>query len=222
MPTKRFLSLDLEFPMDTDGCEGPAYKVTYRRADTRSEKQKERDRQRAIERLEIYRATMADPEKRYQFEKDQQVHSTAVRMQRDPRYGHWSLRELERHVRSFIGNAAEPLILRKGSKTADEDGSGRKRRPQVSGRTRRVESNAEAGNFTRKFFDPSFISLIRNTRASRTVDDADALDGKRTMSQADLAQMVNRPVADIQNLENGTLPYDGYLKSLLIWKLGLD
>jgi len=160
---------------------------------------------------------MADPERRYKYERDQDIRHRVRRLQRDPRFQGWSKRQLWRYVDGYLGRADEPLILRNPKLLKEEGG------PKTQSGSRRVaeiERRAAEGNYQIKEYTKEFIDLIKSARCRRMLPTDDG--GERPMTQEDLAKLVNVNANVIRDFEAGKLTYDSALKTKLVWKLGLE
>lgn len=82
-------------------------------------------------------------------------------------------------------------------------------RREADAKARRLEQQEADGDYEVKMFDRNFIQKMIQKRIEL---------GK---SQKEMAFMLNRPESLLAKFEKGELPFDGGLKSLLIWKLGL-
>jgi len=149
----------------------------------------------------------SDPMKRYYTDRKNEIRRRVAQLSKDPKYYGMSQNHLRRYVASNMGNHDEPVIISKHKRERDE--SSEPRRGGGNG-SRRLEQNAEDGNLSIKRFDRAFIDRIKSTRVARE------------LSQEDLAKMINRNKNEIRDFENGTLAFDGSLKSVLIWKFGLS
>lgn len=169
-------------------------------------------RQRRAEKRESeLKAIMSDPVTAYQYERDMEIRRRMRRLEHDPKFGRYSQRELERYVTSYMGNAAEPLILKKLSSSSSAPHGNSANRQAL-----KVERNAEEGNLSApKAFTSDFIQRVKSTRQNRTNTDG------TPMTQKDLAMLVNRHENIIKDFEKGELAFDSALKALLVWKLGL-
>ena len=191
--------------------EDPTFQVVHYRNPYVSEEEREatarRRYRRAIEEAEI----MADPLKRYHHERRAEIRRRVAQYSKNPKFYGVSQNELRRYVTAEMGNHDEPQIISKTRRDGDGNPVENKprRRGGGTGRERRIERNAEAGNLTVKEFGKEFIDKIKTIRTARN------------LTQEDLAKMVNRTKNEIQALEKGELVFDGGLKSKLIWKLGL-
>jgi hypothetical protein len=221
-------------PDPTPDCYGETgyTTVTYRKLRT-PEEIKER-RKNAAKREADIDFIMSHPVSRYRYERENHINSTVKRLEKniptmlnkyvldfrspkrksyDPNYSR-TTEALYHYVRNYIGNEGEPTVLL-AIKTADElrkeEADKALHKKRGTRRERILEQNAEDGVFVApKEFTEDFISKIVKTR------------NLRNLSQKDLAMLVNRPERDIRDLEAGNMPFDGGLKSLLIWKLGLQ
>lgn len=213
--TRKYYSPDPE--ADENGQTGYTI-VSYRRPRTEREIQTRRRNaeKRALELEEI----MADPVTAYRYERDQEIKSRYLRLERDPKFAALGRSAILRYIRSYMGNDGEPMILKNPSMADD-----RKKKVEVrvaggrnrgSRHDREVEQNAEEGNLKTVLFDPAFIERVKSARMNRV--DADG----KVMTQKELGMLINRTESVIADLEQGLLPYSGGLKALLTWKLGLN
>lgn len=184
-------------------------RVTYRKPITEEERKlRAARRKREEEDLDFI---MADPMRKYRHEREQEIRRKVARFSKDPKYYQWSQAQLYAYVRGFMGNEGEPVVWKKAKSEEEIQKEKLKRREQrraTRRRERELERRAEEGDFSVKEFDSEFIARVIKTR------------NDREMTQKDLAKTVNRPEGVIRDLEAGKLPFDGGLKSLLIWKLG--
>lgn len=189
--------------------------VEYKRYPDINMREVKAKREKAKKREAELEEIMAHPLSRYRYEKEQKIRCVVKRLQKDPKWYKYSESELYRYVRGYIGNMDEPIVWTK-AKTEAELQKERADKMQKRGarrgtrRTQKLEQDAEDGNFTKKVFDQEFIDRVRSIRESRK------------MTQKDLAMLINKPEGYIRDFELGKLDYDGGLKSILIWKLGIQ
>jgi hypothetical protein len=184
--------------------------VTYSKPMTEEERVERR--KRAAAREEELDIIMSHPMTRFKYEREQKIEQTVKRLMKDPQNSKKTAKQLYQYVRGYLGNEGEPVIFIK-PKTSEqilEEKKIFKQKRQNDKREREIERNAEMGIFEIKEFDADFIASITKTRT------------QRKLSQKDLAMIVNQSERDIRDLEAGNLPFNGGLKSLLIWKLGLN
>lgn len=198
-------------PSTEPDCNGETgyTRVTYKRPMT-VEQRKLRAELRKKEQEDLD-YIMSDPMRRYKYERDMEIDRKVKRFSRDPKFYQWTQAQLYAYVRGFMGNEGEPVIWKKPKSEEEiqkEKLERREQRRATRRREREMERRAEEGDFTMKEFDAEFIARMIKTR------------NDRKMTQKDLAKVVNRPEGVIRDLEAGKLPFDGGLKSLLIWKLG--
>lgn len=203
--TKKWYTPDPE--PDCNGETG-YMRVTYRKPITEEERKLRAARRKQEQ--EDLDFIMADPMRRYQYERDQEIQRKVVRFSKDPKYYQWTQAELYAYVRGFMGNQGEPVVWKKPKSEEEIQKEKLERREQKRStrRERDLERHAEEGNFVVKEFDSEFIARVIKAR------------NNREMTQKDLAKMVNRPESVIRDLETGKLPFDSGLKVLLMWKLG--
>jgi len=166
-------------------------------------------------------AIMADPVKRWNYERRQDIYATAQRLMREPRFHGWTFREVRAYVNGYKSRSGEPTVLLNPNANDKptvlaKSGKGR----AGSRREAAIERRAEDGIFTQKEFSREFVDQVKRARCSRKTVDAEGVE--HVMTQQDLASLLNTNVSVINEFENYTLPYDGGLKSRLIWKLGLS
>lgn len=155
-----------------------------------------------------------DPMSRYAYDYALYCKVWHRRLSKDPATSNLSYSERDALIRARWNPDAMPTILRK-------EGSGptvavaranvqvNRQKGKSAAELNKVERNAEEGNLKTRAFTRDFIELVRTARV------------QRDMSQGDLAKEVNVLEGDIKRFEKGELMYDGALKSLLTWKLGL-
>ena len=188
--------------------------VRYRRAESEEQRKKRQERSRAQREME--EEIMSDPMTAYLYEKELEAERRARRWSRQPQYHTYSHKQLVKAALASIGNDGMPVILKKTSGTAEITSHQalkeirRAYRPsRAQKRARAVEQRANEGDYTQQKFSPEFIQKIVNLRTSRG------------MTQKDLGQLVNETESVIRQFEKGELPFNGGLKSLLLWKMGL-
>ena len=193
---------------DVNGVTGYTY-ILYRKP--RTERETKLRQLRAFKRECELEKIYADPMTAFKYERDMEIRSRVRVLERQPKFAHLSTKDLVHYVKSFMNNDNEPLIIKNpnfatGKKPDDVD------KPHTSKQARRlhkIEKNAEEGNFTVEVFEAELIEKIKQTRQHRS------------MTQKDLAMLVNRHESDIKALEKGELAFDRGLKALLLWKLGI-
>jgi hypothetical protein len=188
-----------------------------------TEDQERRRNKRKAEAEADFSEIMENPERRYKYERNQQILSQVQRLesQQDPHFSGWSRKKLWRHVDNYIGRADEPMILRNPNlaKSVEPSTASDNKQRAGSRRAAAIERRAEEGNLEYKEFSREFIEQIKATRARRTIRTE---DGTRPMTQEDLGKMLNENANVIRDFEAGKLVFDGAFKAKLIWKLGLS
>jgi hypothetical protein len=167
---------------------------------------------------------MNDPVKRWKYERRQDIYTTAQRLMRDQRFYGWTARQVRAYVDGYKNRSGEPTVLlnpkaNDRSPTTVTETRGGKRRAG-SRRDAALEYRAEAGDFSQKEFSREFVDQVKRARSSRKTVDTEGVE--HVMTQQDLANLLNANVSVIHDFESYTLPFDGGLKSKLIWKLGLS
>jgi len=198
--------------------------VSYHRPHpVRSKEEQRAYNMRKQEELARMEDIMNDPVKRWKYERRQDVYTTAHRLMRDHRFYGWTARQVRAYVDGYK-NRDEPTVLLnpkandKPLSTVTQTRTGKRR--AGSRRDAALEQRAEDGDFSQKEFSRDFVDQVKRARVSRkTVDDEGV---EHVMTQQDLANLLNTNVSVIHDFESYTLPFDGGLKSKLIWKLGLS
>lgn len=186
--------------------------VSYKRNLTR-EQQKNKQRKNAIEQKK-YQEAMNDPMLKYEWEKNEYEQGYMNRLSKQPGYQSMTQSELRKHICGPGGQEYMPIILMKQNSAVKEETRSYKRannqqRELGSHEKHRIETNAEEGNYQRRFFSKNFIDKVKTMR----------LKYDPPLSQSDVAQMINVNVKIISQLEKGELEFDNRLKTLLLWKL---
>lgn len=176
---------------------------------------------RKRERAEEMYAIMSDPVLAWKYKRRQRIAGEVKRLSKQQRYLGMPKRDLWQYVEGYISRSDEPTVIVNPKAAAERAAKEAKEQSRGHGSRRdaMVEQQAEEGNFVKKEFDREFIQRIKQTRASRTVPNLDGTE--RTMTQEDLGQLLSVNPGVIRDFEAGKLPFDGGLKSKLIWKLGL-
>ena len=148
----------------------------------------------------------SNPVTKYIYEREMAQRHTARRLAKQQYWDTKSWEDVLRYVKANWNNSAEPTVV--GSKATDEGFTNRMTFRQQLHSSRRahlgaVERAADDGNYQTRKFAKGFIDSMKAARNAKG------------LTQQDLANAVNRTVSEITQLERGTLPYDGELKSLL-------
>ena len=91
----------------------------------------------------------------------------------------------------------EPVHLKKKCKTLNEDGT--KKTEYVKSKETKLEENIEEGNLSHKKMDLSFGIALQKYRLSQG------------FTQKDLANKLNIPAKDINEIESGKAKHNGHL-----------
>jgi hypothetical protein len=192
--------------------------VTYRRGKELSEEQiADRDRKRQL-RAEEEERIRADPVASALRERKHGIWAAVRRLERTPKFYGWTRKQIRDYLESQVSYDRVPTIICKDDPDADPDAPRRNR--DKGGRARRVERNAEEGKLQLTHFTKEFVDQVKAARAARQVAGEDG--EMRPMTQADLARLVSRTANEIKAFEAGEMLFDGQLKTLLMWKLGMD
>lgn len=196
--------------------------VSYHRPrPTRSEDEQRAYDMRKQEEYARMTEIMNDPVKRWNYERRQDIYATTRRLMRDQRFYGWTFKEVRAYVDGYKNRSSEPTVLLnpkadKSTAAVTKDG----KRRAGSRRDAALERRAEDGIFSQKEFTREFVDQVKRARSSRKTVDAEGVE--HVMTQQDLANLLNTNVSIIHDFESYKLPFDGGLKSKLIWKLGLS
>jgi DNA-binding transcriptional regulator YiaG len=158
--------------------------------------------------------TLADPMSAYLDHREQNIIAAVKRALRQPQNWNKTEQEVLESIKMRMGADAMPVVVNGGSfsKPEIEQRTLRKslknhRFKGISSKQRRMLEDDETAVI--KEFDREFINLVRFTRQQKKI------------SQTELGKLVNLTLADVRAFERGELPYDGSLKTMLVWKLEL-
>ena len=156
---------------------------------------------------------LCDPMSAFIYNREQNLISAVKRALRQPENWHKSEQEILESIKMRLGNDEMPVVVNGSgglSKPSIEQrtlrkGVNNRRFKGINSKQRRMLEDDESSVI--KEFDREFINLVRFTRQQKKI------------SQTDLGKLVNLTLADVRAFERGELPYDGSLKTMLVWKL---
>ena len=197
---KRFLTVDPENP---DPANGPFYmtQVIHETPEERAARAR-----RVLRTKEYMDEINSNPVTKYIYERELDQRHAARRLAKQSGWDTKSWESVLRYIKANWNNGGEPILL--GSNASDEGFTKRMTFRQQLHSARRahhgaVERAADDGNFQTRKFTKTFIESVKTARNTKG------------LTQQDVAIAINRPVNELAQLERGTLPYDGELKSLL-------
>jgi ribosome-binding protein aMBF1 (putative translation factor) len=202
MPSTKYFCVD---PTD------PSFTVVNYRAYL-SPAQLEARKNRRLKNYTALQAKLSDPVEAFFYEKERLEIAAAKRAEKLPKNGGKTFRQLIHEAQLRSSSDRMPLMIRNPKNTTEKGQVVERKvvkntRQRASRFQKKLESNADEGNFTTTAFDPDFIKSVKKMRRDKN------------LSQRDLSLLINVKEFEIRAFERNELPFDASLKALLTSQL---
>lgn len=200
--TKTFYTVDNSPNPDPEN--GVFYTIHHR--EKRSEWDQRIHERKMARQAELMAEINKDPVTKYLYDKDFAQGHAARRLAKTIEWSYSSHENILAYVRANWNNSEEPTIV--GSKTGHQDENYSNKmtyRSHLKNRRKllKVEQQAEAGILKQTKYDSEFIDKVKRKRA------------ELSMTQAQLASLINKTENDVANFEKNELIYDGEFSNLI-------